>query len=212
MICSELEASMRRTLQVKHSLILPAILLAGLGALALRADTDKGVDLYRQGKFTDAQAELSKAVQDNPDDARAHRYLGLALVELHKPGDAEAHLNKANELDPGGDSKLALARLYVEKKDLDKADATLGDADGAERDYVRGMLQAARQQNGDAAASFESYLKKNPDSAYGHYYAGLAYNAAKKPDKMLSHFEMFLKLRPDAPEAKKVRAVLSTGH
>jgi tetratricopeptide (TPR) repeat protein len=176
------------------------------------ADTDRGVDLYRQGKFADAQSELTKVLQASPDDARAHRYLGLALVEQHKPSDAEPHLNKANELDPNGDTKLALARLYVEQKDYDKAQATLNDADGADRDYVRGMLQLGRQQNSEAAASLESYLQKNPDNAYAHYYAGLAYNAAKRPDKMLTHFELFLRLRPDAPEARKVRAVLSTGH
>jgi tetratricopeptide (TPR) repeat protein len=197
--------------RILHTL-LTTILVSGLCACALMADTDRGVDLYRQGKFADAQSELTKVLQASPDDARAHRYLGLALVEQHKPSDAEPHLNKANELDPSGDTKLALARLYVEQKDYDKAQATLNDADGADRDYVRGMLQLGRQQNSEAAASLESYLQKNPDNAYAHYYAGLAYNAAKRPDKMLTHFELFLRLRPDAPEAKKVRAVLSTGH
>jgi tetratricopeptide (TPR) repeat protein len=199
---------MRRLLQIT----LPTLLLAALCAFTLMADTDRGVDLYRQGKFADAQSELTKVLQDNPDDARAHRYLGLALVETHKSSDAASHLNKANDLDPSDDSKLALARLYVEQKDYDKAQATIDNADGPDKEYVRGLLQLGRQQFGDAAASLESYLKNNPDNAYAHYYAGLAYNGAKRPDKMLTQFELFLRLRPDAPEAKKVRAVLSTGH
>ncbi|MBZ5623374.1 MAG: tetratricopeptide repeat protein [Acidobacteriia bacterium] len=203
---------MVKLLQTKPVTALLIALLSGLGAVTLMADTDRGVDLYRQGKYADAQTELAKAVETNPDDARAHRYLGLALVEQHKPSEAEPHLNKANELDPSGENKLALARLYVEQKDFDKADALLSDADGPDRDYVRGLLQFGRQQNKEAAASLESYLQKNPDHAYAHYYAGLAYNGAKRPDKMLTQFELFLKLRPDAPEAKKVRAVLSTGH
>lgn len=203
---------MGRILRTALFTVLSTLCLFGLCALTLMADTDRGVGLYRQGKFADAQSELTKVLQDNPDDARAHRYLGLALVEQHKPSDAEAHLNKANDLDPSGDSKLALARLYVEQKNYDKAQSTLDDADGPDRDYVRGLLQLGRQQNSDAAASLESYLQKNPDNAYAHYYAGLAYNGAKRPDKMLTQFELFLRLRPDAPEAKKVRAVLSTGH
>ena len=182
------------------------------GLFVLIADTDRGADLYRQGKFSDAQAELAKAVQSNPEDARAQRYLGLVLVEQHKGSEAEPHLSKANELEPGGESKLALARLYVEQKDFDKAESLLNDADGPDKEYVQGLLQLQRQQNKEAAASLESYLQKNPDNPYAHYYAGLAYNGAKRPDKMLTHFELFLKLRPDAPEAKKVRAVLSTGH
>ena len=187
---------------------IPVTVLMGLAATLLLADTDRGVDLYRQGKYAEAQSELSKA---DGNDARAQRYLGLALVEQHKAADAQAYLNKANEIDPGGDSKLALARMYIEMKDLDKAEELLKDADGEELNYVRGLLQLNRQQNTEAAASFESYLKDHPNHPYAHYYAGLAYNGAKRPDKMLTHFEMFVRLKPDAPEARKVRAVLSTG-
>ena len=48
----------------------------------------------------------------------------------------------------------------------------------------------------------------NPENPYAHYYAGLAYNQIKRPDKMLEHFRTFLKLAPEAPEAPKVRALL----
>jgi tetratricopeptide (TPR) repeat protein len=192
--------------------LMRGVFLAGLGVLALLADTDRGVELYNQGKFADAQAELAKVVQSAPDDARARRYLGLSLVEQHKPDEAREHLLKAEELDPSGDNKLALARMYVEQKKLDKADELLKDASGEEADYVRGLLQFQRNQNKDAAASLEKYLQDHPGSPYAHYYAGLAYNALKRPDKMLTHFEAFLKIKPDAPEARKVRAVLSTGH
>ena len=190
---------------------IPIAVLMGFSATLLLADTDRGVELYRQGKYAEAQSELSKAVEANADDARARRFLGLALVEQHKPSDAQEHLAKADELDPSGDSKLALARMYIEQKNLDKAEELLGDAQGEDLNYVRGLLQFNRQQHKDAAASLESYLQDQPNHPYAHYYAGLAYNGAKRPDKMLSHFEMFLRLKPDAPEARKVRAVLSTG-
>ena len=186
-------------------------IVISFGATTLLADTGRGVDLYRQGKYAEAQSELSKVVQGNPDDARARRFLGLALVEQHKPAEAQEHLVKANDLDPSGDSKLALARMYIEQKDLDKAEDLLKGADGEDLEYVRGLLQFNRKQNQEAAASLERYLKDHPDHPYAHYYAGLAYNGAKRPDKMLTHFEMFLRLKPDAPEARKVRAVLSTG-
>jgi Flp pilus assembly protein TadD len=187
-------------------------ILMSLCTTILLADTDRGVDLYRQGKYAEAQAELAKSVEGKPDDARAQRFLGLALVEQHKPDEARDHLVKANDLDPSGDSKLALARMYIEQKDLDKAEDLLKDADGEELNYVRGLLQFNRKQNQEAADSLERYLQDHPNQPYAHYYAGLAYNAVKRPDKMLSHFEMFIRLKPDAPEARKVRAVLTTGH
>jgi len=104
-----------------------------------------------------------------------------------------------------------LARLYTEQKAYAKAKTAVTDASGVEADYVRGRLDLAQGRNEDAAKEFESYLKAVPESAYGHYYAGMAYNAMRKQDKMLTHFELFVRMKPDAPEAKKVRAVLQTG-
>src|SRR5215471_3329123 len=161
---------------------IPTAMLMGFCAAVLLADTDRGVDLYRQGKYAEAQSELSKGVASSPEDARARRYLGLTLVEQHKPSEAQEQLDKANELDAGGESKLALARLYIEQKDLDKADELLKDADGEELSYVRGLLQFNRQQFNEAAASLEQYLQGHPNQPYAHYYAGLAYNGAKRPD------------------------------
>src|ERR1043165_1713165 len=120
---------------------LQAVLLIGACAVTVMADTDRGVALYRQGKYADAQTELTKVVQSTPDDARAQRFLGLALVEQHKTTEATAPLEKANELDASGDNKLALARLAIEQKELDKAESLLNDGDGEEKDYVRGLLQ-----------------------------------------------------------------------
>jgi hypothetical protein len=173
------------------------------GSTLLFADTDRGVDLYNQGKYAEAQSELSKAVESNPDDARARRFLGLALVEQHKPAEAQEHLAKATELDPSGNSKLALARMYIEQKDFDKAEDLLKDAQGEDLDYVRGLLQLNRQQNKEAAASLESYLQDHPNHPYAHYYAGLAYNGAKRPDKMLTHFETFMRLNLTLRKPKK---------
>lgn len=194
---------------MRHFLQLVA--LTAVSALGLAADTDRGVELYRQAKYSEAQSELSKSVEANPDDARARLFLGLALVEQHKPEEAEPHLKKADELNSSSDTKLGLARLHLERKELDKAEALINECEGPEKDYVRGLLHFHRHQNREAASALETYLEKYPDHAYAHYYAGLAYNAMKRPEKMMSHFETFLRLTPNAPEARKVRAVLSTG-
>jgi len=184
-----------------------------LAAQMIAADLAKGVQLYQQGNYKDAENELAQVTQADPNNAEAFRYLGLARVEQHKTADAASALNKANELAPSGATKLALARLYAEQKDYAKAEATL--ADGAscdEVDYVMGLIRLGQGRHEEAARNFESFLAKNPDHAYAHYYAGMAYNGLHRGDKMLTHFELFVKAKPDAPEARKVRAVLQTGH
>ena len=39
-------------------------------------------------------------------------------------------------------------------------------------------------------------------------YAGLSYNALKRPDKMIDHFQKFMKLAAKAPEADRVQSIL----
>lgn len=182
-----------------------------LPLLLWAADVNRGVELYNKGDYEDATNELQKVVEESPDNAQARRYLGLALVERGLLDEASNHLNKAQELEPTGETQLALARLAVERKNFDEAETRLKEASGDDVDYVRGMLDFRRGKNQQAAETLERYMKANPDNAYAHYYAGLAYNGMRKPDKMMTHFEMFLRMKPNAPEAKKVRAVMKTG-
>jgi tetratricopeptide (TPR) repeat protein len=181
-----------------------------VGVFSGAADVNRGVELYQQGKWGEAETELRRTVEQDESNARAHRYLGLALLEQDRLDDASRHLAKADEIDPSGETKSALARLYIERKDYSKAEATLREASGEDLEYVRGLLHFHRKEYEAAVRDFETHLNKKPDSAYAHYYAGLAYNGMKRPDKMLTHFELFLRARPDAPEARKVRAVLKT--
>jgi tetratricopeptide (TPR) repeat protein len=188
-------------------------LLAGIWmtGLLFAADLERGIDLYKQGKYSEAESELRGVVSQDDNNSRAHRLLGLALVEERKFEEAAGQLNKAAELEPGGEAKGALARMHAEKKEYDQAEAALDGASGEDADYARALVLLSRNQYSEAASLLETYSENNPNHAYAHYYAGMAFNGAKRKDKMLSHFEMFLRLKPDAPEARKVRAVLQTG-
>lgn len=186
-----------------------AITLA-LYASGAIADVDRGVELFRQDKYSEAETELRRAVEQDDSNARAHRFLGLALMRQDKLDDASRYLAKADEIGSSGDTKAALAWLYIEQKDYTKAEAALGEASGEDLAFVRGLLRFHRKEHEAAAEDFEADLNNRPDNAYAHYYAGMAYSGMKRPDKMLTHFELFLRARPNAPEAKKVRAVLKT--
>jgi len=103
-------------------------------------DLDRGIELYRKNDFAAAASTLRQVVDGDGTNARANRYLGLALLEQGKASEAEPFILKACELDPGGESKTAKARLYIEKKDYDNAADSHDDADGEELPYVRGLL------------------------------------------------------------------------
>jgi tetratricopeptide (TPR) repeat protein len=186
-------------------------ILVAFSFTCLQADVDRGVQLYDEGKYAEASEELQKAVDANGEDSRAHRYLGLALIEQGKIDRAAEVLNRANELEPSGDSKIAIARLHIAKKEYDQAEKALEGASGQDLEYVRGLLRFHQGRFQDAVTDFEAQLANKPSTAYAHYYAGMAYNKLGKTDRMLNHFDLFVQKRPDAPEAKKVRAVLRTG-
>lgn len=181
------------------------------------ADFDQGKQLYAEGKYADAESELRKVVAEQPDNVPANLHLGMALLRQEKLSDASVYLNKADEVGSSGETKIGLAQLYVAQKDFEKAAIALDAAgDGAasagdELEYVRGVVAIHRKNWDEAAQNLESYSAKKPDSAYAHYYAGLAYNGLRRTEKMMMHFEKFLRLKPDAPEARKVRTVLKTG-
>ena len=185
--------------------------LGAAGTLPLIAqDLDQGIDQFRKNNFAEAASILRKVVESDEGNARANLYLGLALIEQNKAGEGEPFITKADELSPSGETKMGKARLYVAKRQYDDAEAAVQQAEGEDVPYVRGLLELAQKKFAEATRDFESYIESHPDHAYAHYYAGMAYNGMKRPDKMLTHFQIFLKMKPNAPEARKVQAVVGT--
>jgi len=185
------------------------MLYVGIATFTATAQNlDQGIEQYRKNDFAGAASTLRKVVEGDQGNAQANLYLGLALIEQNKAGDAEPFITKADELGPSGETKAGKARLYVAQKNQESAAAALKEADGEYVPYVRGLLELDRKQYAEAAQDLESFIESHPDHAYAHYYAGNAYNGMKRPDKMLTHFQLFLKMKPDAPEARKVQAVV----
>ncbi|MBI4907948.1 MAG: tetratricopeptide repeat protein [Acidobacteria bacterium] len=192
-----------KTIQI---LIAAATILPGFAA-----DLDRGIELYNSGKSAEAEKELRAFVSENGDNARGRLYLGYALLELSKTSDAGTEIKKADELESTPESRLGLAWVAAQNKQWDEAESAVENAGGDDLEFVRGQIHLNKSRWQAAAKDLESALQKKPFRAYAHYYAGLAYNGMKRPDKMLTHFEQFLKMKPDAPEARKVRAVVNTG-
>lgn len=192
-----------------------AILVPVFAVLAYQgADLDRGIELYNAKKYADAEQVLAQAAQADSENARAHEYLGLARLSLGKLDEADAQLSRAEELAPASDSvKVGLARVRIEKKQFDRAEESLKSAreiNGGNPDVplYSGVLKIAKRDNQGALNDLNDAIGRKPDNAYAYYYAGLAYSALKRPDKMVDSFQTFLKLAPNAPESDKVRSLL----
>lgn len=76
--------------------------------------------------------------------------------------------------------------------------------------YQLGLVQSQGKDMQGAAESFEKATAIEPAFAYAHYYAGMAYSALHRVDRVASHFEIFLKLAPQAPERGAVESIMRT--
>jgi tetratricopeptide (TPR) repeat protein len=91
-----------------------------------------------------------------------------------------------------------------EEKSAARAEAD----DLADLYYGRGLANALLRDYAASAADLETSIRLDPSNAKAHYYAGLAYNALKRPDMMVSHFQTYLTMEPEGPESDRVRSVL----
>ncbi len=191
-----------------------AVALAAAPVLAASLET--GVNLYRTQRYQQAEQEFRSLTDAEPENANAHFYLGMTLVELDRLEEARTEFQKANEASLSPDrQKVAEARLQMGQQQMDQALAALDEAAGASSDnpeiyFNRGLVNANRQNFPAAVQDFEKTLALDPHYATAHYYVGMAYNRTGRPDKMVEHFQIFLKQAPDSPDAPKVRSLLRT--
>lgn len=103
--------------------------------------------------------------------------------------------------------------MAIARQDWKSADQALNkakelEAANSEISLYRGSLLLARKDYKGSVEVLAPYVSANPESAYGHYYIGLAQYGLKRRDKTVEHFQRFLSLAPNAPEASRVESLL----
>lgn len=171
------------------------------------------IDLEQTGE---AESDLRKAVQIQPDFARAHRALGQLLLDRGVTDEARKELGRAIELDP----KLKGARLYyasalIKSGDPSEALTQLqgaidqGEAD-AQTYALMGLAQERTGKKQDAVVSYSKALQLNAndvvalegrgrleaeqgDNAKAAEDLGAAYKIVPSPDLALTLARLYMK-------------------
>ncbi len=76
--------------------------------------------------------------------------------------------------------------------------------------FELGMALAGKNNYAGAARAMDRSAGVAPDNAYARYYAGLAYERAKRVDLAAERLEAFVRLAPQAPERAQVESILET--
>jgi tetratricopeptide (TPR) repeat protein len=167
--------------------------------------------LFESGKYQDAADAVKKRSDAPPDQV----YLrALAHRKLNQNDDAKEAFEALGRGDGAWKEIGASGTAMIDGNMNDAAAAARRavDADGnsAQARFQLGLVESARNNQQQAADAFAKATELDPQMAYAHYEAGMAFYKAKKVDRMAVYFENFLRLAPNAPERPAVQSIMKT--
>ena len=167
--------------------------------------------LFESGKYQEAIDTVKKRSDASPEEVYVR---ALAHRKLNQNDDAKEAFGALAGRD-GAWKEIGNSGTAMIEGNLDNAAAAARkavDADGnsSEARFQLGLVESARNKQQQAADAFAKAAELNPQMAYAHYEAGMAFYKAKKVDRMAVYFENFLKLAPNAPERPAVQSIMKT--
>jgi predicted O-linked N-acetylglucosamine transferase (SPINDLY family) len=166
-----------------------------------------GIALAQAGRLDEAIMSFRRALQIDPDLARAHHNLGIALQEQGHVHEAVASYRRALELKPDYVSAHNyLGTAFKDQNNLDEAITCYRRALDLKPDYAdaHNNLGDALKGQGkwdEAFACFRRALELKPDFAEAYVNLGNAFSDLRKWDEAFACFRRTLELKPDYAEA-----------
>lgn len=183
-----------------------AVFVAGSSVYAQKPDVQR---LFQSGSY-DQAVEAAK----NADPASTF-LAAQSLMKLDRNGEAGGELARLRQSGQAGWQLIGESAEALLANDAGRAvelgrKATEADGGNPFAHYQLGLAASKAGDWGTASSEFSRTIELKPDFAYGHYYAGLAFQRQRQLPKTAEHFDAFLRLAPDAPERSAVAAILRT--
>jgi Flp pilus assembly protein TadD len=180
------------------------------------------VDLYLKATEAGRKGENGKAVEHLKSAIELHPKFGPALGELG------VQYMKANQLDKAIESfrsalevapddpvlRLNYGMALLEKKDFPEAEKHLRQAltkmnTSPQAHMYLGVALMRTGKHDEAEKEFKQAIKLGGDTmGQAHYYLGGIYWAKKEYKRAADELETYLKLKPDAPDAERIRTTI----
>ncbi|WP_083916902.1 tetratricopeptide repeat protein [Thioalkalivibrio sp. ALJ24] len=174
----------------------------------------RGVDYYQDGRLNESIIEFRNALQENPDNARARFYLGIARIDAGDYPTARRDLERAKSLGYSHDElalPLAQARWMGGEDEgvlAIELPQELGQTETAELHALRGR---AALRKGDMELAREEYRKAlaaDPGAANARFGQVLLARADNDAERMREWVERTLSADENHAEAWRTRAML----
>ena len=163
----------------------------------------RGMALYAEGDFQEADQALAKALQENSKDVEAAELRGLTLFRMGRPADAIPLLEGIHEWAPGAkvDPSYVLALCYLETRRYDDARHAFARQFGFAPDSAQAYLLAGRMLlRHEFLPIAQDYGKKaielDPKLPLAHQLLGEIALAGQRLDEAVAEFEKERDLNP----------------
>lgn len=171
----------------------------------VQAQVDLG-DFYMNAYHAPLRAiePYRAALKSNPDHAGAHYALGMALMAMNKPEEAEAEFARTVSLSPTNPlPHQALGRLYASRGQIDKALAQYDEALRIQPDFVfamvgKGDIEFARKAFDQAIAQYQKALRIAPKYEEALLKTGMAYEAQGRKGEAEKSYLAVIAVNPKA--------------
>jgi tetratricopeptide (TPR) repeat protein len=160
--------------------VLSPVVLSAQEAQASRDLFLKGVKDLKAQKYKLAKTDFQTVLQSDPDNLKAHYYLGVTAYYTHQTAEAENDFRWVESHEP----EMPINHLYL------------------------GRLYYDNQRYLEAGPELDMANQLDPQIALVHYYRGLVYYKTGRVDQADNEFTQALQLEPSNAKAHYARAYL----
>jgi tetratricopeptide (TPR) repeat protein len=165
-----------------------------------------GNALFQKGMVDEAVVQYRKALEINPDYAKACNNLGNALLQQGKVDEAIAYLQRALEINPDfADTHDILGNALLQKGNVAEAITQYQVAlqikpDNAEACYNLGNARLHQGNVAEAITQYQRALQIKPDFADAHNNLGTALLRQGNVAEAIAQYQRALQIKPDKAE------------
>jgi tetratricopeptide (TPR) repeat protein len=182
------------------------LLFLGLAIAAAQPLSDsaleRGLLLFSDGHFSEAEPLLRQAVATRPESFEARLALGATLARLKRPGQAIEQLRVAHHLRPAHQDALKLlAAQYIIDRQYANAISLLSKVSVRDEEVYLLLIQAY-QASGDTNRSFataEEAVARFPSSAQINCWMGFQLQFSGRYEEARGYLEKAIHLDPEYP-------------
>lgn len=167
-----------------------------------------GGNFRRERQYAAAVDWFRRMLAIRPDYYTTHTLIGLCLLELDRPAEAEAEFRRTLETNPYDcEGRWGLGRAQAALGDLADAESSYrraaeADPKSAEPQLLLGELYAEREQWREAEAAFAAALASDDVPLDVHLRYGRALAKAERYADAIREFSRAAALRPDSAAAR----------